>query len=107
MPDFSKCDNVSVNELIDHSSLINKVRSNMRRCTVIYKAYVRVNPDPSIGVKPKYDTVEVKRVEAWFHKFVQESDNECIYTMAIVEHDDGTCETVSINSIIFIHPGGG
>jgi hypothetical protein len=53
---------------------------------------------------PKYNTVETV---AWFHGFTQEGEEGGMTTMAIVEHDDGTCETVHISTIKFAHPGGG
>lgn len=77
----------------------------MRRCTVTKKIYTTVKQGTPSSI-PKYDYI-VTVANAYFHGFTQEGEEGNIGTMAIVEYDDGTCETVHISTIKFAHPGGG
>lgn len=73
----------------------------MRRCVVNKFYYTCINPDAPATVKKEYENRIVSSDEAWFHKFVTETGDEgALYTMAVVEYDNGTCTTVPLNWLV-------
>lgn len=73
----------------------------MRRCIVNSLYYTCINPDAPPNVKKEYENRVVSSVEAWFHQFISETDDDGVScAMAIVEYDDGNCVTVPLNWIV-------